>query len=95
MIPLITRDKEPGDPGFIEYLDRCMKIAKSLELGTELVYIGPDTHKFSDWSPIPHGSVVMVIGHIPCKHAVTCRFPDGTIVGMNVPNLAWPEGVLP
>jgi len=88
MTPLVVR-KQPGDPGFIEYLDRTMEVARTTPLGTELVYIGPDTYKFIDWAPIPHGAKVTVVGHIPCKSAVTCRLPDGTLIGLNIHSLAW------
>ena len=88
--PLVVR-REPGDPQFYEYMDQARELARILKLGTELVYIGPDTYKFSDWSPILHGAKVVVVGHIPCKSAVTCQFPDGTLIGLNIYSLAWPE----
>ena len=87
--PLLVR-KEPGDPQFHEYLNQGRKIARILQVGMELIYTGPDTYKFSDWAPIPHGARVTVVSHIPCKSAVTCRFPDGTLIGLNIYNLAWP-----
>ena len=90
MKPLVVR-KEPGDPQFNEYMDQAKEIARTLELGTELVYIWPDTYKFSDWTKIAHGTKVIVVGHIPCMNAVTCRFPDGTLIGLNIYSLAWPE----
>jgi len=84
--PLVVR-KEPGDPQFYEYLDQAREIARTLQVGTELIYTGPDTYKFVDWAPIPHGAKVVVVGHIPCKSAVTCRLPDGTLIGLNIYNL--------
>jgi hypothetical protein len=87
--PLFVRKAEPGQREFIEELDQMKKIARTIPLGTILVYTGKDTQKFINFTPIWHGDIVVVVGRRHGKIAVEVCFTSGELCGINIYDLAY------